>query len=144
MAAISGTQATPSPDQGYNAAWVITVAQGATAINAADIIVSPDAAFLPANGLVDAAQKKFLTHGVDIGKSNAYAVNFSPAITTLADGMELTFLAQSSNTSAATLAVNTLPASPLSNISGLSLSGRKLFLVATPPSNGMPRAARGY
>lgn len=58
VAAITGTQATPLPDEGYSAAWVITVAQGATAITASNISVSPDAAFLPASGLVDGVQKR--------------------------------------------------------------------------------------
>ncbi|WP_369788054.1 phage tail protein [Rouxiella sp. WC2420] len=126
VAALTGTQATPLPDEGYNAAWIIAVAQGETAITAANISVSPDATFLPAKGIVDAAQSKVMTHGVDTGATNAYSVNFSPAITALTDGMELTFLANSSNTAGTTLAVNSLSASPLVNIAGLILAGGEI------------------
>lgn len=48
--------------------------------------------------------------GVSTGSSNAYAITLTPAITALADGMELTFVANLANTSTATLNVNALGA----------------------------------
>jgi hypothetical protein len=127
VAAVTGTQSTPAADEGYTAAWVITVVQGATAITAANIGVSPNAPFLPANGLVDGGQKKTLTHAVDFGSTNAYAANYMPAITSLTDGMELTFKAKTSNTSSAKLAVNSHSAFPLLNIAGATLSGGEIL-----------------
>lgn len=53
-------------------------------------------------------------------------MNFVPAITELTEGMELTFRAKSTNTAAATLAVNALAAFPVVNIAGLILAGNEI------------------
>ncbi len=125
--AATGTQTTPSTDTGYIAAWVITVAQGATTVTAANISQATGAPFIPASGLVDGIQKKLLTHGTDIGTANAYAVNYSPAITSLTDGMELTFKATNTNTGAATFSQNGLTVSPIVTVGGSALTGGEII-----------------
>lgn len=125
--AATGTQTTPSTDTGYIAAWVITVAQGATTVTAANISQATGAPFIPASGLVDGIQKKLLTHGTDIGTANAYAVNYSPAITSLTDGMELTFKATNTNTGASVFSQNGNASYPIIKIGGSVLSGGEIY-----------------
>lgn len=72
------------------------------------------------------ACKKLLTHGTDIGSVNAYAVHYSPAITALTDGMELSFKAANSNTSAASFSQNGLSAMSIVKVGGGVLTGGEI------------------
>lgn len=127
VAAVTGTQTTPAVDSGYTAAWVITVAAGATTITAANISQAASAPFIPASGIVDGIQKKRLTHGTDIGSANTCIVNYSPAIAALTDGMELSFKAAYTNTGAATFSQNGLAASPIVSVNGSALTGGEII-----------------
>jgi hypothetical protein len=127
VAATTGTQTTPSADAGYTAAWVITVPQGATTITSANISQAPGAPFIPVSGVVDAVQKMMMTHSADTGAANAYTANYSPAITALTDGMELTFKANVTNTGASTFTQNGLTAYPIIKIGGSVLTGGEII-----------------
>ncbi|WP_369788053.1 hypothetical protein [Rouxiella sp. WC2420] len=129
VAAVTGTQITPATDNGYTAAWVITVPAGATTITTANISQAVSAPFIPASGLVDGIQKKLLTHGSDTGSANAYRVNYSPAIAALTDGMELSFKAAFSNTGASTFSQNGLTVSPIFSVGGGALKGGEIVSV---------------
>lgn len=126
VAATTGTQTTPSVDTGYTAAWVITVAQGATAITAANISTAANAPFLPVGGLVAAIQQSTMTYATDTGAANAYAAQFIPALPTLIDGMRLTFKAKVANTGASTFSANGGTAYPLYSGANQALQGGEI------------------
>jgi len=127
VAATTGTQTTPSVDTGYTAAWVITVAQGATTVTAANISVAANAPFLPAAGLVAAIQQCTMTYATDTGAANAYVAQFVPAIPTLSDGMRFTFKAKVANTGSSTFAANGGSAYPLYSHAHQALQGGEII-----------------
>lgn len=126
VAATTGTQTTPAADTGYTAAWVITVAQGATTITASSIAVAANAPFLPATGIFSAVQQGAMTYAADTGAANAYAASFSPALPALVDGMRLTFKAKVANTGSSTLVVNGGSAYPLYSHAHQALQGGEI------------------
>ncbi|MDY0929145.1 phage tail protein [Enterobacter sp. CFBP8995] len=127
VAATTGTQTTPSVDTGYTAAWVITVAQGATTVTAANISTAPNAPFLPVAGLVAAIQQSTMSYAADIGAANAYVSQFVPAIPTLIDGMRLTFKAKVANTGASTFSANGGSAYPIYSHAHQALQGGEII-----------------
>jgi len=131
VSAATGTQVTPSPDTGYTPAWVVTVAQGATSITAANISIAPAAPFIPSTGLVDSIQKKTLTHGTDIGVANACTVNYTPAVLLLTDGMELSFKVNNTNTGATTFSPNGTTGYPIVRTGGTTLTGGEIIAGGT-------------
>ena len=141
-----GAQA-PAVDPGYVGLWLITVTNGQTQITSADITPYPGAPFLSQNGLFDVAytnsQNQFqvpqivppalngneaptaaqvqaggMNYGVDRGTPNAYAINTSPPILQVMDGMRVAFRASSTNTGPATMAVGSSGAFPLQTVNG--------------------------
>lgn len=128
VAATTGTQTTPAADTGYTAAWVITVAQGATTITASNIAVAANAPFLPAAGIFSAVQQGVMTYAADTGAANAYVASFSPALPALVDGMRLTFKAKVANTGSSTLAVNGGSAYPLYSHAHQALQGGEIVV----------------
>lgn len=127
VAATTGTQTTPSVDTGYTAAWVITVAQGATSVTAANISVAANAPFLPVSGIVAAIQQSTMTYATDTGAANNYVAQFVPAIPTLTDGMRFTFRAKVANTGASTFAANGGSAYPLYSHAHQALQGGEII-----------------
>lgn len=127
VAATTGTQTTPSVDTGYTAAWVITVAQGATTVTAANITTAANAPFLPVAGLVAAIQQNTMTYAADTGAANAYVAQFVPVIPTLTDGMRFTFKAKVANTGASTFAANGGSAYPLYSHAHQALQGGEII-----------------
>lgn len=127
VAATTGTQTTPSADTGYTAAWVITVAQGATTITAANIAVAANAPFLPAAGVFSATQQGAMTYAADTGAANAYVASYQPALPALTDGMRLMLKAKTANTGASTLAVNGGSAYPLYSPANQALQGGEII-----------------
>lgn len=99
--AVTGSQVTPAPDAGYVGLYVVTVAFGQTTITTASIAQYSGAPLLP-SGLLQAMQNAATTGGTDIGTANAYAANFTPAITALTDKMVLCIKAVNANTAAST------------------------------------------
>jgi len=97
-AAADGTQPTPEADPGYISAWIITVAAGAKGITADNIRRAPDAPFLPSGGVYQSVQQSNLTFAHDTGSANTYAASYQPPISSLIDGMRLTFKAREPNT----------------------------------------------
>lgn len=127
VAATTGTQTTPSVDTGYTAAWVITVAQGATTITASNISVAQNAPFLPAAGLISAIQQSSMTYAADTGAANAYVAQFVPALPTLIDGMRLTFKAKTANSGSSTFSANGGSAYPLYSHANQALQGGEII-----------------
>lgn len=109
IAAVKGSQMTPSPDAGYTSAWVITVHYGDRVIDAEAIRHADGAPFLPADGIISAIQQGSLNYGEDTGTANHYQVSFQPAVSRLSDGMRLHFRAKNTNTGPSSFAVSQLP-----------------------------------
>ncbi|HHL2824790.1 TPA: hypothetical protein ACQ431_003021 [Citrobacter murliniae] len=126
VAATTGTQTTPSPDTGYTGLYVITVAQGATTITAANISKYANAPFIPEGGLVDGIQRGTMTYAADTGTVNAYVVNLNPGILSLSNGMSVSFKAINANTGSSTLAVCGTGAYPLLTLGGQVLTGTEI------------------
>jgi hypothetical protein len=126
-AAPTGSQTTPAPDVGYTGLWVVTVANGQTTITSANIVQATNAPILP-NDLVHAMQQSGTIVGVDTGVANAYAVSYNPAIQGLTDTMPLWFKVKTANTTASTLNVNGLGASPLVGAYHQPLQGGELVV----------------
>lgn len=126
VAATTGTQKTPSPDTGYTGLYVITVAQGATTVTAANIAVYANAPFIPSTGLVDGIQRKVMTYAADTGTANAYAAQYVPALLSVTDGTEVEFKARAANTGASTFNPNGLGASPILTLGGNALKGGEI------------------
>lgn len=99
--AVTGSQVTPAPDAGYIGLYVVTVAFGQTTITGASIAQYSGAPMLP-SGLLQAVQNGATAGAIDIGTANAYAANFTPAITALTDRMMLCIKATNANTTAST------------------------------------------
>ncbi|MDR9052049.1 gp53-like domain-containing protein [Burkholderia multivorans] len=123
--ATTGTQVTPAPDAGYVGLWVVTVAYGQTTITSGNISQYSGAPLL-GGGVLQAIQSNLFTYAPDIGSANAYAANFSPAITTLVDGMQLEFQAAFANTGASTFAPNGVGAQPLVGGAHAALQGGEI------------------
>ena len=113
IAATTGNQVTPAADSGYVGLWVVTVAYGQTTITSANIAQAVNAPFLPAGGLVSAIQGSALTFAPDTGTANVYKAQYNPPITTLTDGLILSFKAKNTNTGPATFSPNGITASPI-------------------------------
>lgn len=126
VAATTGTQITPSPDSGCTGLYVVTVAQGATSVTAANISNYTNAPFLPQNGIVDGIQRKAMTYAADTGTANVYVAMYTPAPLSLTDGMELEFKAKTANTGASTFNPNGLGASPVLTLGGQALVGSEI------------------
>ncbi|MFZ4221533.1 hypothetical protein ACEV6Q_27390, partial [Enterobacter ludwigii] len=130
IAATTGTQTTPGPDSGYIGAFVVTVTAGQTELTSANIIMVPSAPFLPAGGLVAGIQSSQMTYARDYGTVNAYAADFTPPVTSVTDGMRLTFLASGANTGASTFSPNGLPAAPVYSNTSTALTGGEILASA--------------
>jgi hypothetical protein len=127
VSATTGTQTTPAVDTGYTAAWVITVAQGATTVTATNISTAPNAPFLPSAGLISALQQCTMTYAPDTGAANAYVAQYVPALPTLVDGMRLTFKAKVANTGLSTLTANGGSAFPIYSHANQALQGGEII-----------------
>jgi len=95
--AVSGKQTTPEADPGCVSAWIITITDGTKGITADNIRRSPDAPFLPSGGVYQSVQQGSLTFAHDTGSANTYAASYQPPISSLVDGMRLTFKAREPN-----------------------------------------------
>lgn len=127
IAATTGTQTTLGPDLGYIGAFVVTVTAGQTELTSASITMASAAPFLPAGGLVSGIQSGQMTYARDYGTVNAYAADFMPPVTSLTDGMRLTFLASGANTGASTFSPNGLPAAPVYSNTSTALTGGEIL-----------------
>lgn len=127
IAAATGSQSTPSADTGYTPAWVVTVANGQTTINSSSITRVANAPFMPANGILKSIQSGEMQFGTDAGTTNAYSVRLTPGLSSLTDGMRISFRPANSNTGSSTLNVSSLGAQPLVNSDGSTLLAGQLL-----------------
>ncbi|MHC8295312.1 hypothetical protein [Pseudomonas sp. LB3P58] len=125
--AVTGSQVTPAPDAGFIGLYVVTVAFGQTTITGASISQYSGAPLLPA-GLLQSVQSGQTTSAPDIGVANAYAANFTPAITALSDKMVLCIKAVNANTTASTFtpAPGVIAPSPIVGGAHVALQGGEI------------------
>lgn len=71
-------------------------------------------------------QNNSYAYGTDTGSANAYAVAYTPAVTSLTSGMELMFEVQHTNTGASTFSPNGLTAEPIVGGDNAALQGGEL------------------
>jgi hypothetical protein len=71
-------------------------------------------------------QKDSANYAVDTGAANACVVALSPAVTALSDGLPVVFKVAATNTTATTLNLNGLGASPVVSATGAALDGNEL------------------
>jgi len=124
----SGTQVTPEADTGYVAIWVITVSDKTTAITPENIKRAPGAPFIPSSGVYRSIQQGNVTFAHDAGSANAYAASYEPPLSSLVDGMRLTFKAREANTGKSTFSVRPGEVLPLlcqakKNLEGGEIAG---------------------
>jgi hypothetical protein len=101
VAAMTGSQSTPSPDSGYVGLYVVTVAYGASTITSGNISQYSGAPLL-LSGLLQSIQNGNTSFATDTGVANAYVCNFTPAITARNEGIPLRFKVANTNTGAST------------------------------------------
>ncbi|WP_439412742.1 hypothetical protein [Enterobacter ludwigii] len=130
IAATAGTQTTLGPDSGYIGAFEVTVTAGQTELTSASITMASGTSFLPAGGLVSGIPSGQMTYARDYGTVNACAADFTPPVTSLTDGMRLTFLTSGSNTRASTFSLNGLPAAPVYSNTSTALTGGTILASA--------------
>jgi hypothetical protein len=123
--ATTGTQTTPAPDSGFVGLWVVTVAFGQTTITSGNISQYSGAPLIGGNFL-KAVQNNSFTYAADSGVANAYAANYSPALTALTDGMTVEFEAGHANTGASTFAPNGITAAPIVGGAHSALQGGEI------------------
>lgn len=127
VSAATGSQTTPAPDSGFVGLYVVTVAYGQTTITAGNISQYSAAPLLP-SGLLPAHQSGALSYASDTGAANVYAAAYTPAITSLVDGMVLRFKAANANTGASTFNPNGLGAKPIVGGAHAALQGGEIVV----------------
>jgi hypothetical protein len=113
VSAPTGTQVTPTPDAGFTGAYVVTVAQGQTAITNSNISLYPNAPFitetLTQKASIATIQSGSANFAIDTGSVNAYAASLTPAISSYSQGLPCNILISHTNTSTScTLNLNSL------------------------------------
>lgn len=131
--ALTGTPTAPTAGVGTNNTQIANTAFMQAGIAALISGASGDLAATPA-GLAAVLQGAMMTYAVGSGSANAHTATYTPAVSTLVDGMVLRFRAANANTGAATFSPNGLAAKPivkrdLSALTGGEIStGRDVWL----------------
>lgn len=97
IAATTGSQVTPAPDSGYTGMFVVTVANGQTTITAPNISTLSGAPFITETLMQKVGQASTQITATAGGTADALTATFTPAITTLVNGMSLIVRAASAN-----------------------------------------------
>jgi hypothetical protein len=124
-AATTGSQVTPSIDSGYVGLWVVTVAYGQTAINAANITTYAGAPILPTSMLA-AIQSGSLQYGADVSATaNVIQGSFPIPPTALVDNQQFWVKIKNTNTGAVTFTPNVgvISAAPVVGAAHAALQG---------------------
>ncbi|VTZ52183.1 hypothetical protein MPC4_70071 [Methylocella tundrae] len=107
IAASTGTQVTPTADAGWTGLFVVTVANGATAISSGNISPISNAPFIPATlpAIPYDVQSNAWTFAIAGGTANALTASISPAPASLSN-LSVRILATATNTGNVTLNLN--------------------------------------
>jgi microcystin-dependent protein len=111
VAATTGTQVTPSPDAGFTGLYAVTVANGQTTITSGNIAQLMTAPFIGTKlpGVLAAIQSGASTYTADTSSSaNTITVAFTPAITSLTDGLKVRVKVANTNTGSMVMNTNGL------------------------------------
>ncbi|OVE45651.1 hypothetical protein, partial [Chromobacterium violaceum] len=99
----SASPTPPAPDSGFVGLYVVTVSYGQAQITAANIQQYAGAPLIPNVGLLQAIQSGSLSFAMDVGSTNNYVVNLTPAQTIRQEGDVIRFKAKTTNNGASTL-----------------------------------------
>lgn len=127
--ATAGSQVTPAPDAGFVGLYVVTVANGATALTSAQISVLPTAPFIAVKlpGIPAYVQSGSYLWSVDTGTANAMVVTLSPAPPAIVPGMGVRVKKMASvNTAAMTVNVNGFGTQALVNADGSPVTAAEI------------------
>jgi len=124
--AVSGKQTTPEADPGCISAWIITVTAGTKGITVDNIKRSPGAPFLPSVGVYRSVQQGNMTFAHDTGSADKYAASYQPPVSSLVDGMRLTFKAREPNTGKSVFSARGCEAHPLLSQAKKELEGGEI------------------
>ncbi len=94
VAATAGTQATPAPDPGFYGLYVVTIANGQSALTSNDVTLYAGAPFIPTTlqKLPNNIQSGKWTFAIDTGTANEIVANLSPAPAALVQGLRFSVL----------------------------------------------------
>lgn len=141
VAALTGTQSTPTPVPGSLGGYVITVTNGQTAITSGNIQVFSSLSFITENLLQKISQatadKRYaqqsqvqsgnLVTAIDTGSTNSIIANVTPAITSYSFGMSFQVQVAHTNTGPTTVNFNGVGPVAVGLVNGLALSGNEMI-----------------
>jgi hypothetical protein len=133
VAATAGSQVTPAPDAGFVGLWVVTVANGATALTSSQISQYPTAPFISVKlpQVPAYIQSGSWAWGVDSGTANQLIVTLTPTPAVITPSFEIRVKkVGASSTSAVTIIVNGGAPIAVVNTDGSALTS------STPMNNG--------
>jgi hypothetical protein len=122
----SGAQTTPSTPAGYVALYIVTVKNGDTATNGAQISLAPDAPFISSAGqLLKVIQSGSINYASAGGSANLITLSLTPTLNSYQDGTWITFKAAGTNSAASFISINGLSNLPILQ-GGMALSGGEI------------------
>jgi hypothetical protein len=122
----TGSQTIPSTPAGYVALYIVTVNNGDTATNSAQISVAPNAPFITSAGqLLQVIQSGSINYASAGGSANLITLSLTPALTAYKDGTWVNFKAAGTNSAAAFVSVDGLSNLPVLQ-GGVALSGGEI------------------
>ncbi|VVC75978.1 hypothetical protein AQUSIP_12790 [Aquicella siphonis] len=124
--AATGSQVTPTPDAGYVGGWVVTIANGDTAITNSMISQYPSAPFIKIPPVL--LQSNSAIYAVDTsGAANTITAALTPVLAAYTAGMTLYIKIANTNTGATTVNVNSLGSKDVKLVDGTALSGGEII-----------------
>jgi len=108
------------------ASYVSAVANNTTDFNSTPSSIGTLWLPFAGNAIGKQVQSNAMAYAADTGAVNAYAAAYSPAVTTLTDGMVLEFQAVSANTGASTFAPSGLATKPIIGSAHVALQGGEI------------------
>ena len=122
----TGSQTSPSTPAGYTALYIVTINNGDTATNGAQISLAPGAPFISSAGqLIELIQGGSINYARAGGSANLITLSLTPELTSYQDGIWVNFKAVGTNTAAVFISINGLSNLPVLQ-GGIALSGGEI------------------
>jgi len=122
----TGSQISPPTPAGYVALYIVTVNNGDTATNNAQISLAPNAPYIVSAGqLLQVVQSGSINYASANGSANLIVLSLTPALTSYHDGTWITFKAAQTNSATTFITINGLSNLPVLQ-GGVALSGGEI------------------
>lgn len=122
----TGSQTNPATPAGYVPLYLVTITNGDTVTNDAQITLAPNAPFISsASQLLEVLQSGSMNYASAGGSANLIALSLRPALTSYQDGIWVNFKAVQTNSAAAFISINGLANLPILQ-GGVALSGGEI------------------